>query len=262
MDLGLRGKVVIVTGATKGLGRAITEAFLAEGAQVSASARTEADIADLQAWGNDRYPGQLLAVSMDVTQEEELSRLVGRTIERFGKIQILVNNAGRATPGTFETLTDEQWQADLDVKLFPMIRLSRLVLPHLRQNKGGRIININAVFGKMPDPTFFATSTNRAACIAFTKALSREVAAENILVNNINIGFVRSAQWENIRMKRAPELSEEQFFDRMAKEYGIPMQRFGEASEVAHAVLYLASKMGSYVSGASLDLDGGFARYS
>ena len=137
---------------------------------------------------------------------------VARSAEALGGIDFLVNNAGGAHPGNFETLTDENWAADYDVKVFSLIRCCREVLPHMRSAGGGRIVNIGAVYSRYPDPTFFATSVNRAAGNSFTKTLALEVAKDNILVNGVNIGFVITPQWENIHLRRAPTCREE-FFD-------------------------------------------------
>jgi NAD(P)-dependent dehydrogenase (short-subunit alcohol dehydrogenase family) len=140
-----------------------------------------------------------------------------------------------------------------------MIRCSREVLPHLRRQGGGRIININAVQAKSPDPRFFATSTNRAACLAFTKTLSMEVAKDNVLVNAVNIGFVVTPQWKNIHQHRAPELSEDEFFAHMA-EAEVPLGRFGQPDEVSGLVAFLAGDRAGYITGASIDVAGGMGR--
>ena len=145
------------------------------------------------------------AQAADVTDPEQVRDFVARSAEALGGIDFLVNNAGGAHPGNFETLTDEDWAADLDVKLFSLIRCSREVLPHMRAAGGGRIVNIGAVYSRYPDPTFFATSVNRAAGNSFTKTLAIEVAKDNILVNGVNIGFVITPQWDNIHRRRAPE---------------------------------------------------------
>ncbi|MGH2663490.1 MAG: SDR family oxidoreductase [Actinomycetota bacterium] len=131
---------------------------------------------------------------------------------------------------------------------------------YMRARGGGRIININAVYGEYPDPTFFATSVNRAACLSFTKTLAIQLASENILVNSVNPGFVVTPQWKNIHRRRAPEISEEEFFRRMADKE-IPLGRFGRPHEVAGMVVFLASDRATYVTGASVDVAGGMGKY-
>jgi NAD(P)-dependent dehydrogenase (short-subunit alcohol dehydrogenase family) len=141
-----------------------------------------------------------------------------------------------------------------------MIRCSREVLPHMRKQGGGRIINIGAVFAKSPDPTNFATSVVRAACQNLSKTLAMQVAEENILVNLVNIGYVVTAQWENIRRRRAPQSSPNEFFASMSRE--VPMGRFGRDDEVSGLVAFLASDRASYITGASIDVAGGMGRYA
>jgi len=259
MDLGLCGRAAVVTGGSKGLGRAIAEELAKEGVDVSICARNEEEVR--RAGDELRVIGvKVHAQGADVTDPDQVRAFIGASAEALGGIDILVNNAGRAHPGTFETLTDDDWREDLDVKLFSMIRCSREALPHMRSRGRGRIININAVYGKSPDPTFFATSTNRAACLAFTKALSIELGPDNILVNSVNIGFVVTPQWENIQRRRAPDLSPEEFFAKMA-EGDVPLGRFGRPDEVSGIVAFLASDRASYITGASIDVAGGMGRY-
>ena len=258
MNLGLDGRTAIVTGGSRGLGAAMVAAFLEEGANVLTCAR---DAGHLQTLAERLQSDRLQVMAADVSQEGTAEAVVAACVERFGGLDIVVNNAGRATPGRFADLTDEHFTADLQVKLFPMIRFSRAALPHLQRSAAPRIVNINAVFGKQPDPGFFTTSTNRAACLAFTKALAKDLGPQGILVNSVNIGFVRSSQWENIRQRRDPDAEPEAFFAAMAEDFRIPLGRFGQASEVAALVVFLASDAGSYITGASIDVDGGMAQY-
>jgi NAD(P)-dependent dehydrogenase (short-subunit alcohol dehydrogenase family) len=259
VELGLKGRKAVVTGGSKGLGRAIAEELAREGADVAICARHEDEVRrageELEAFG-----AKVHAEPADVTDPDQVRTFMGGAAEALGGVDILVNNAGRAHPGTFETLTDDDWKSDLDVKLFSMIRCSREALPHLRASESGRIVNIGAVFGKYPDPTFFATSTNRAACVAFSKALSIELAADGILVNLVNIGFVVTPQWKNIHQHRAPDLSEEAFFAKMS-EAEVPLKRFGRPDEVAGIVAFLAGDRASYITGASIDVAGGMGKY-
>jgi len=259
MDLGLNGKVALVTGGTKGLGHAIARELASEGAAVAICARNADEVASvvrsLEGTGVPVY-GQ----RADVTVPEEVQDFVARAARELGAVDILVNNAGRAHPGDFETLTDDDWQADIDVKLFSMIRCSRAVLPHMRKRGGGRIINIGAVYAKYPDPTFFATSVVRASCQNFNKTLALQLAKENILVNLVNIGYVATAQWEDIRRSAAPETSQNEFFDLLAARE-VPLGRFGRDDEVSGLVAFLASERSTYITGAAIDVAGGMGKY-
>jgi NAD(P)-dependent dehydrogenase (short-subunit alcohol dehydrogenase family) len=253
--LGLEGRRGLVTGGSKGLGEAIARELVREGAQVAICARDEGEVI---ATGKDI--GAAYAQAADVTDPEQVHDFVARSAGALGGIDFLVNNAGGAHPGTFETLTDEDWHGDLDIKLFSLIRCSREVLPYMRDAGGGRIVNIGAVYSRYPDPTFFATSVNRAAGNSFTKTLALELARDNILVNGVNIGFVTTPQWENIHRRRAPELTLDEFFDRLARQE-VPLGRFGTPDEVSGLVAFLLSERAGYITGASIDVAGGMGKY-
>lgn len=259
MDLGLAGRRALVTGGSKGIGLAIARELVGEGAHVAICSRSEEEVETAAA--GLRHGGTTIhAQRADVTDPDDVRDFVVRSAETLGGIDFLVNNAGRAHPGRFATLEDDDWQADLDVKLFSLIRCSREVLPHMREAGGGRIVNVGAVYARMPDPTFFATSVNRAAGLSFTKALAMEVAPDNVLVNAVNIGFVVTPQWENIRLRRAPELPPDEFFRELAAQE-VPLGRFGSADEVSGLVAFLLSARASYITGASIDVAGGMGRY-
>jgi NAD(P)-dependent dehydrogenase (short-subunit alcohol dehydrogenase family) len=259
VELHLQNRRAIVTGGSKGLGAAIAEELVAEGAAVAICSRhqdeVEATAERLRGQG-----GPVVAAVADVTQPDQVEWFVASSVDSLGGLDVLVNNAGRAHPGSFGTLTDADFQADLEVKLFSQIRCSRAAIPHLRAAGGGAIININAVYGRQPDPAFFATTVDRAACIAFSKALAMELAPDGILVNSVNIGFVRTPQWQNLHARRAPQLSFEEFLEQTATPE-VPLGRFGEPHEVSGLVAFLASRRASYITGASVDVAGGMGRY-
>ena len=259
MELGLSGRRAVVTGGSQGIGYAIARELVAEGAHVAICARTPAEV-EAAADRLGRDGGFVRGFVTDVTMADEVEAFVASAADGLGGIDVLVNNAGAAHPGRFETLTDEAWQRDIDVKLFSQIRCSRAALPHLRASAAARIVNINAIYARYPDPSFFATTVNRAACLNFSKALAIELGPEGILVNSVNIGFVVTPQWENIRQRRSPEMSQGKFFTAMASQE-VPLGRFGDVDEVSGLVAFLASNRASYLTGTSIDVAGGMGKY-
>ena len=238
---------------------AVAEELVAEGVRVAICAR-HPDELDAAAEKLRASGGTVYAQVTDVTDAAQITDLVARSVETLGGLDILVNNAGSAHPGNFESLTDEDWRADLDVKLFSQIRCTRAALEHLRRSRAARVININSVYARYPDPTFFATTVNRAACLNFTKALARELGPEGILVNSVNIGFVVTPQWQNIKARRAPDASDDEFFAGLARDE-VPLGRFGAVGEVSGLVAFLSSDRASYITGASIDVAGGMGKY-
>ena len=252
MDLGLKGKVAVITGGTQGIGKATALRLAAEGACVVICARGPAL---LDAVGNEirKTGATVLAVAADVSKLEDCHRIIDETAKAFGRIDILVNNAGTAATGEFESVTDATWQADFDLKLFGAIRLIRQALPHMKKQGGGRIINITNIGAKQPAAKSMPTTVTRAAGLAMTKALSREFAPDGILVNTVCIGLVRAGQHEKTAAKRGIDV--EELYQALGK--NIPLGRVGKAEEVANVIAFLASDAASFVTGTSINLDGG-----
>jgi NAD(P)-dependent dehydrogenase (short-subunit alcohol dehydrogenase family) len=252
MDLELKDKVAIVTGGTQGIGRAAALRLAREGAKVVIAARgrerLDAVAAEVRAGG-----GAVAAVQADVAKAADCERLVAEALKAFGRIDILVNNAGTSLTGEFESVTDALWQQDLDLKLFAAIRLSRLAIPHMKKQGGGRIVNITTIGAKQPRARSTPTTVSRAAGLALTKALSKEYAPFNILVNTVSLGLVRAGQHEKKAEKAGRPV--EELYAEMGKD--IPLGRVGRAEEAANVIAFLASGAASYVTGASINLDGG-----
>ncbi len=185
MEVRLDGKSAIVTGGSKGLGLAIAKEFAASGADVAILARDQATLADAKGQIQRGAKGKVAAISCDVAKMAPIKAAYDQVMSEFGKIDIFVNNAGQSTRGPSEQLTDEQWQADLDLKLFAQIRFCRLLFPQMKERKWGRIISVLNIGAKAPGADSAPTSVSRAAQMAFTKALSMEGAPHNVLVNSL-----------------------------------------------------------------------------
>jgi 3-oxoacyl-[acyl-carrier protein] reductase len=254
VDLGLRGKVAVITGGSDGIGRATALRLAEEGAHVAICARRKEPL-DLVAADIQKFGVQGLAVPADMSKAADVERFMKAVIDRFGRVDILVNNAGTSKRGAFLELTDEEWAADLELKVFGAIRCTRLAVPYMKKNGGGRIVNITISSAKQPGAQSYPTSVSRAAGLAITKALSKEFAANNILVNTVCIGKIKSGQHER-RYQREGK-NPEQYYAEASKD--IPMGRVGEAEEVANVIAFLVSGAASYVTGSSINLDGGIS---
>lgn len=254
MELGLKGKVAAITGGTEGIGRASARRLASEGAKVAICSR-RADKVQETAQELEKLGAEALGVAADIGTSEGVEQFIGAVIKRFGQLDILVNNAGTSMSNPFDKVTDATWQEDIDLKLFGAIRGARHAIPQMKKQGGGRIINITTVGGKQPGANSVPTTVTRAAGLALTKALSKELASHNILVNTVCIGKIKSGQHER-RIQREG-ISAEEYYARVGKT--IPMQRMGEAEEVANVIAFLASDAASYVTGTSVNLDGGIS---
>jgi 3-oxoacyl-[acyl-carrier protein] reductase len=252
VDLDLRDKVAIITGGSEGIGFRAALRLAEHGARVVIAARRP-ELLESAARHIREAGGRVLPVVADVTLPADVERLVSSSVAHFGQLDILVNNAGTGRAGHFETVDDAAWHADLDLKLHAAIRTTRAALPHLKQRRGARIINITTPAGKQPGRHSLPTSVSRAAGIALTKALSKDLAEFQILVNTVCVGVIRSGQHE----RRARELGID--LERHYAEIGknVPLGRVGEADEVANVIVFLASPAASYITGTSINVDGG-----
>lgn len=250
-DLGLTGKVAIITGGSDGLGRATAERLAEEGAKVAICARRADHLDRVAEEMRSATGGDILPVQADVTKPGDCETLVAKAIETFGGVDILVNNAGASAAAAFETVSDEAWQTDFDLKIMGAVRMTRLVLPSMRGRGGGSIINAAISGGKAPPANQLPTSLTRAAGLNLTKSLSAECAGDNIRVNAICIGLLKSAQWD----RRAGNRPVDELYADMSQR--IPLGRIGEAEDYADLVAFLCSRRASYITGTAINLDGG-----
>jgi 3-oxoacyl-[acyl-carrier protein] reductase len=257
MDLGLIGKVAIVTGGSEGIGRATARSLAREGARVVICGR-RAELLDRTANELAEQTGaEILPIAADVSQAPQVERLIAAAVERFGRLDILVNNAGTSRAAAFSSVSDDDWQADLDLKLFAAIRTCRLAAPHLKRAGGGSVTNVLNIGAKQPPAASLPTSVSRAAGMALTKALSRDLARDNIRVNAVLIGLIKSGQHERRWRANNSGQSLEEFYASMATERAIPLGRVGEAEEVGDLIAFLSSERASYLTGVAINADGG-----
>lgn len=255
MDLGLKGKVALITGGSKGIGLETAAILCAEGAEVAICARGEADLLAAAEHIERRTGRKPLHVQADVTVESDCKRVVEQTVERFGRLDIVVNNAGTASASPFEQTSVDMWRYDLESKLFGAVYFLREAIPHLRKAGGGAIVNLSTSSAKTPGPRSFPTSVSRAAGQALTNALSKELAPDNIRVNAVCIGSIRSDQVEKVWQAQAPQQTWEEYA--RDPRHNIPMGRIGETVEAANVIVFLVSQAASYVTGTSVNVDGG-----
>jgi NAD(P)-dependent dehydrogenase (short-subunit alcohol dehydrogenase family) len=260
MDLGLTQKVAIITGGSEGIGKAAAHRMAEEGARVVIVARRpevlEAAAQDIR----KSATGEVLPLQGDVTEDATIHRVVETTLHNFGRIDILVNNAGVSMAKPFEQVSDDDWESDFSLKVWGAVRFIRAVIPEMRKVGGGRIINVTNLGGRTPGASSMPTSISRAAGIAITKGLSRDLAKDNILVNTVCIGLIKSGQHERryARLKQEnPNLSMEEFYAGLAKARGVPLNRVGEAREAGDVIAFLASVPAGYLTGIAINIDGG-----
>jgi 3-oxoacyl-[acyl-carrier protein] reductase len=260
VDLGLSGKKVLVTAASRGIGRAVAEEFAAEGADVAICARGRAALEEAVAALRSRG-GEALGVAADVTRLADVERVVDEVLSGFGRIDVLVNNAGDAWANRTLDTSDDEWQACLDVNLHSAVRFTRAVVPHMRRSGGGRILFVNAVGAHSPIPGLVDYEAAKAALLCFAKSMATELAPDNILVNSVCPALIHTPLWDRLAdstVAAGGASDREEVFGRLAQL--LPLKRYGSAADVAAFVVFLASGRASFVTGSACNIDGGYTK--
>src|SRR5262245_47629272 len=258
MDLGMRAKRAIVTGGSRGIGRESARLLLEAGARVVICARTAATLEETRAELTAKTGGEVYAVVADMAVVEDIERVVGQASERLGGVDILVNNAGQMYSGRFEAMTEEGLRTQLRIKLFGFMRAIRLVIPGMKAQRWGRIVNIIGGAGKEPDPYMLGSGIVNSALLNMTKSLSTELGEHNVLVNAVCPGWVDTGMWRRNAAGLQAELnvaSEDEARRLAARKNAL--SRFGRPEELAAAIAFLCSERASFITGVSLNVDGG-----
>ena len=256
MDLGLKGRVALVTGGGKGIGKAVAGGLVEEGVRVAICARSKASLEE--AARELAVPGaEVFAVAGDLTRPDDVQRIVDATVGRFSRIDILVNNAGAAPGGEILDLTEEDWQKAVQLKFMGYVRCIKAVIPHMQRQGGGRIVNIVGNDGVKPIGIELSPSAANAADLAMTVALAEQYGRQNILVNAINPGPVATERWGQLigGIARMRKISVDEAQQRA--ERSIPLGRICTPEEVANVAVFVASPRASFMNGAIITLDGG-----
>lgn len=261
MDFGLKGRVAVVTGGSSGIGLETARIMLGEGARVAICGRDTDRLDEARrSLEADHGADNLLTMNCDVLETGQVDRLRDAVVGRFGATDILVNNAGRAGRGNFGETDDDAWREELELKFFSIIRPTRAFLPLLEKSDAAAIVCINALLAQRPEPHMVATSAARAGVLNLAKSLAKEFAPKGIRVNSILLGLIESGQWRRRYEIQAPEgVSRDEWFAGLAADRGIPLGRMGKPEEPAAAIVFLASPLAGYTTGAVIDVSGGQA---
>ncbi len=258
MDLGIKGRAAIVTGGSRGIGREAARQFLEEGVRVMICGRNAGSLEKTRTELAAQTGGEIHATVADMTKEADIARLVEATQQKFGTVDILLNNAGQMYSGRFAVMNDAGLKEQFETKIFGFLRAIRLVYPIMKAQKWGRIVNIIGGAGKEPDPYMFGSGITNSGLLNITKSLSTEFGEDNVLVNAVCPGWVATNLWQRNAQGLQQELqvkTEEEARRLAARKNSL--NRFGKPGELANAIVFLCSERASYITGVSLNLDGG-----
>ncbi len=267
MDLGISGRIAVVTGASAGIGRAIASELVANGVSVLIAARGADRLQQTVSVLRELPDANVASMAIDVSTPEAATRIVDKAIEVFGSLDILVNNAGRAHAGGLLTSSEEDWQEMTGVKLTSMRRMCKAAIPHMKERGWGRIVNMSSIGGIYPNPKLLISHVLSAAINNLTKSLALEVAADGILVNAIGVGAVATDNWANnmvpaVRRTRPEfaELSDEEVVAKISAEC-TPVGRAGTPEDIAAIAAFLCSDRNGFVTGDTIEASGGADRF-
>ena len=253
MDLGLSGKTAIITGGSKGIGRAAALRFVEEGASVLVCARGRDALEDTAAAARTAVEGaRVVTVPADLTQPDDIRRVVAEGVRAFGRLDILVNNAGSARPGEFLKLGDEAWQDDFQLKFFGYVRMAREVMPHMARQRSGVIVNVIGTGGLRPTAGYMVGGAANAALNHFTKALADEGSKHGVRVVGINPGPILTERLQLFTQRSAGGRNLDEIYARMT-----PLKRPGQPEEVGDLIAFLSSPRAAFIHGANITIDGG-----
>ncbi len=260
MDLGLNDRVVLVTGASAGIGLAAAESFRKEGARVAICSRDESKLSLASRQLDPTGSGAVLAVPSDLAQPAGAAKLVEHVLREWGRVDVLVNNVGGPPPGNFAAADDAAWQRAVELTLMSAVRVTREVLPGMQQRRWGRIVNVSSYSVKQPIEGLLLSNSIRLAVLGWAKTLANEVAVDNVLVNTVCPGWTRTQRVRDIVEDRARKAATDSSVVEAGIARGIPLQRLAEAHEIADVIVFLASARASYVTGTALQVDGGMVQ--
>ncbi len=260
MELGLSNKVAVVLAASKGLGRAAAEALAAEGARVVIGSRNTEELEKTASQISQKTGSQVIAIPVDVTDAAQVKEFIAKAAAHFGRIDILVNNAGGPPFGPVESFNEAAWQSAFELNLLSTVRITRLVLPHLKKTGSGRIINITSLSVKSVLENSVLSTSIRMGVVGLAKMLADEVGPDQITVNNVCPGLILTdrVRSSGIKKELAAGLTEDEALAEKAK--NIPLRRIGQPEELAALITFLASEKASYITGTTIQVDGGVTR--